>query len=762
MGGNNWNFEKEASKFRNQSNEMFINFLQSDLALELMRKNKIKIHISSGDIYINNNHTNESFYDFLAVQDNENYILIDKEFIFDGTLTEYYNTYLTDNSLSIEDDFTTNRNSKFLYLHFNNVLQMTGVPTYKLRHTVIIKNEKSIELMQKSNWQYFITTLMNHAEDKLLHSTSEYTEEEQETIRPYIDKLISHGEMYKDIYSSIALSFHNVFENLPNEQFEQIFKDLKDNNVYLGDLFNKISPEQLLNIFLDFYYLHGRFPGDSNLILLPSFDIPKKINNSIIDFQELFFKFKNTYFQSLTSIQAICALCKYISSQKNIDILIKDTIEELLNNLLEENLHYFEGKISYNKIISLMKITIDNLNNINKDINKQREVVTEHVNQELNKYKNEQNIEEIIDPEIALLPLNTEEKLTKNEDYINELEKFLVQIEPTVDGIRQIKSENKEKLNLDIDNIHVKIDDNEEVERTNENEKKINDDNDLPKLEPFKIEPINLPNINENIDGINSNDNILKVNEDKFITNIEQDDDDFISATEKIPESIEFDLTEPIEIHDKFSLDLDQDEKNIKLEFDNDLDIDLKYEETEPGFLTDFPSKDNLGEQIIEIDTDDNKIVKQEEMDTNYERPIVVLPTSNLANLKKRKLKREEPIKSKILRDSIYQRPVLKNDIEFVTQRPVHPRNRKNRKIFSKPITKKIKQEMLDRYYADQNEVLFEKNKKQPDFKYQVDDVQFMKQLPIHPKNRKNRIIKKEEIDTNYDKSTVVYLQIIQ
>ena len=63
--------------------------------------------------------------------------------------------------------------------------------------------------------------------------------------------------------------------------------------------------------------------------------------------------------------------------------------------MLEENLHYFKGKISYNNIIKLINITLNNLNNINDDINKQRNVVTEQVNAELNKYKTEQNIEEI-------------------------------------------------------------------------------------------------------------------------------------------------------------------------------------------------------------------------------------------------------------------------------------------------------------------------------------------------------------------------------
>ena len=149
---------------------MFINFLLSDICVELMRKNKIRIHISSGDIYINNVNTNENIYDFLAVQENKNYILIDKEFIFDGTLQTYYNTYLN-NELITKDDFMTNRNSKFLFLHFNNVLQMTGVSPFKLRHTVVIKNKKALELVQKSNWQYFISTLINIADSNVLGSS---------------------------------------------------------------------------------------------------------------------------------------------------------------------------------------------------------------------------------------------------------------------------------------------------------------------------------------------------------------------------------------------------------------------------------------------------------------------------------------------------------------------------------------------------------------------------------------------------------------
>ena len=636
VGGSNWHFEKEAANFRNESNQMFINFLQSDLALELMTRNKIKIHISSGDIYVNNVNTNESIYNFLAVQDNENYVIIPKEFIFDGSLTDYYNTYLTDNSLSVKDDFTTNRNSKFLFLHFNNVLQMTGVPTYKLRHTVVIQNQKSIELMQKSNWQYFIETLMYHAENNLLHSVTEYTEEEEETIRPYIDKLLYHGEVYKEIHDSLSLNFHSTFQNLPEDYLNEIFKDLRDNNIYLD--FRNITPKELIDVFLNFYYFTGRFPGNTNLTLLPSFNLPKEIDNSIIDFSEFYFKFKNTYFEGLASIQGICALCKYISKDnKSTDILIKNTIEELLNNLIEENLNYFKGKVNFRHVTRLLESTINNINNINYNINAQRDLITEQVNKELNEYKSKQKIEEIVDSEIVLLPTEKEKKFSKNEDYVNELNKFLVEVEPTVDGIKKIRSEDQEKLSRDLENEHIKINDKlDEIERNTDENEKITV-YDLPEVQS-SVSNLNVPNINDTVDGINSNNNIL-------YENTEENSIDWLS-----------DVEEPIQLSDLgytdgYLLDLDQNEQNIKLGLDNNLNIELKPVETELGFLTDFPSKDNLGEQPSQI-LDDEEINNNvsEEMDTNYKRIVFEPDFEEFGPNLEKYLKKNRQIDTRMLR----------------------------------------------------------------------------------------------------------------
>ena len=52
----------------NDSNKKFISYLTSKYGDFVLSKNKIKIHLESGQIFHDNNITNESFYDFLNNQ----------------------------------------------------------------------------------------------------------------------------------------------------------------------------------------------------------------------------------------------------------------------------------------------------------------------------------------------------------------------------------------------------------------------------------------------------------------------------------------------------------------------------------------------------------------------------------------------------------------------------------------------------------------------------------------------------------------------
>ena len=49
----------------NESNENFLDYLSSDFANEVLSKNKMKIHLESGNIYYNNLNMSVSIYDFM-------------------------------------------------------------------------------------------------------------------------------------------------------------------------------------------------------------------------------------------------------------------------------------------------------------------------------------------------------------------------------------------------------------------------------------------------------------------------------------------------------------------------------------------------------------------------------------------------------------------------------------------------------------------------------------------------------------------------
>ena len=55
----------------NQSNRVFLEYLASNFGQRLLTKNKLKIHLESGQFFHNNIITNESIYDFLSKQQDE-------------------------------------------------------------------------------------------------------------------------------------------------------------------------------------------------------------------------------------------------------------------------------------------------------------------------------------------------------------------------------------------------------------------------------------------------------------------------------------------------------------------------------------------------------------------------------------------------------------------------------------------------------------------------------------------------------------------
>ena len=73
----------------------FLDFLQSNVCKKILEDNKLKIHVETGNIYYDNNDTNESIHNFILAQANPISGEIDYLFTFDRDYKTYFH-WLTD------------------------------------------------------------------------------------------------------------------------------------------------------------------------------------------------------------------------------------------------------------------------------------------------------------------------------------------------------------------------------------------------------------------------------------------------------------------------------------------------------------------------------------------------------------------------------------------------------------------------------------------------------------------------------------------
>ena len=127
-----------------------------------MKANKLKIHVESGNIYYDNIDTNKSLYSFFENQEDETKKWIDFEFVLSDNYEDYFMKYLANIKDGNDEkyDMLTNRNSKFLFYHFNDFLRQINEPTKLVRHSVVLNEKTALEILQNKGWQNFIERIL--------------------------------------------------------------------------------------------------------------------------------------------------------------------------------------------------------------------------------------------------------------------------------------------------------------------------------------------------------------------------------------------------------------------------------------------------------------------------------------------------------------------------------------------------------------------------------------------------------------------------
>ena len=354
----------------NQSNRVFLEYLSSNFGARLLTKNKLKIHLESGQFFHNNIITNESIYDFLLKQQDETKRELYPEVLVGNDFEFYVNELLT-NVQDNDYDLHTNSTAKFLLYNCNTLRLANRLKPLSIRHSQIVTNEKAISILQSNTWGYFVEQLLHFAngnislDDFNLDDDREF--ERYNVIEKTSDNVNYCKQFYQEVFDDIGYFFQRMIRETPNEFLEPLKADLANEIYFYKNLKDIESHSELLRVFNSFYFKTGRFPGNyTDLILVPTGKNPPFVKSfdQILPV-ELNDKFQNTPSYGIAAVHFLAALNIFFGGEKN---LSQDVMTELLHNLSYQALNFENTKVNikFDQIIKLNK----NLKSLIRDVDR--------------------------------------------------------------------------------------------------------------------------------------------------------------------------------------------------------------------------------------------------------------------------------------------------------------------------------------------------------------------------------------------------------
>ena len=354
----------------NPSNRVFLEYLSSNFGARLLTKNKLKIHLESGQFFHNNIITNESIYDFLLKQQDETKRELYPEVLV-GNDFEFYVNELLANVQDNDYDLHTNSTAKFLLYNCNTLRLANRLKPLSVRHSQIVTNEKAISILQSNTWGYFIEQLLHFAngnislDDFNLEDDTEF--ERYNVIEKTSDNVNYCKQFYQEVFDDIRYFFQRMIKETPDEFLEPLKADLANEIYFYKNLKDIESHSELLRVFNSFYFKTGRFPGNyTDLILVPTGKNPPFVKSfDQISPVELNDKFQNTASYGIAAVHFLAALNIFFGGEKN---LSQDVMTELLHNLSYQALNFENAKvkIKFDQIIKLNK----NLKSLIRDVDR--------------------------------------------------------------------------------------------------------------------------------------------------------------------------------------------------------------------------------------------------------------------------------------------------------------------------------------------------------------------------------------------------------
>ena len=259
-GGTNEKFSNTIRSLDSGTDTLeFLDFLQSKICKKILEDNKLKIHVETGNIYYDNHDANESIHNFILAQASPVSGEIDHAFTFDRDYVTYFQWLTEAFSASKKNklDIFTNKNSMFLFYHFNDYLEQKGDQMKKIKHSIVTQDYVAAEEIQDKNWKYFVESVLSFSQNAT--TDKEY---QKSFVLDTQENVVILKKTYEKLYNQISKQFNKTLNKMPFDLFKEIADDFRREKYEIKDLTNLYN-------WVSFYFKHGRFPGNANLTILP-------------------------------------------------------------------------------------------------------------------------------------------------------------------------------------------------------------------------------------------------------------------------------------------------------------------------------------------------------------------------------------------------------------------------------------------------------------------------------------------------------------
>ena len=317
-----------------RGNEDFVEFLATDECQEALQRDDISIHVPTGNIFINNQNTEESIYTFLDNQQDETKKEIPLDFSYDDNLTDYMTKYLPaiNDYDEVKYDFLANKNSKFLFNLFNKHQENRGKKKQPVRHTKVPADGYALQKLQDRNCPYFINRIIEFLQGVFgLNDVITTVADEVNILNNTRANFEIVKNLYNELLTTVGINLHEYFINLDIEEKQKIDTDLTNNNYFTWDPHEVYIQTRILATYRDFFYDTGRFPGRNTLIHVPIANMPPFLNtNDWISPRSLYETYLGRDMQGLTSVQFLAAFNRFLGGDKEIS---RNGMSEFFHNL---------------------------------------------------------------------------------------------------------------------------------------------------------------------------------------------------------------------------------------------------------------------------------------------------------------------------------------------------------------------------------------------------------------------------------------------